>query len=93
MKARARPLDYVGGAIRSVDGTSFTVNGVADHIHILARLRQDKALSDILRDIKANSSGWIHADPGAFGSYAVCVECFNQYARQGEYPPFTPWIA
>ena len=34
----------------------------------------------------------IHADPGAFGSYAVCVECFNQYARRGEYPPFTPWI-
>lgn len=36
------------------------VNGTEDHIHILAKLRQDKALSDVLRAIKANSSGWIH---------------------------------
>ena len=57
---RARVLDYLGGAVRSEDGTSFIVNGVADHVHILARLRQDKALADVLRDIKANSSGWIH---------------------------------
>ena len=57
---RARAHDYLGGAIRSEDRTSLIVNGVADHVHILARLRQDKAISDVLRDIKANSSGWIH---------------------------------
>ena len=32
------------------------VNGTSNHVHILARLRQDKALSDVLRSIKANSS-------------------------------------
>ena len=60
LDVRARVHDYLGGAIRSEEGTSFIVNGVADHVHILARLRQDKALADVLRDIKANSSGWIH---------------------------------
>jgi hypothetical protein len=48
------------GAIRSEGGTSFGINGCADHIHILARLRQDKAVSDVIRGIKANSSGWFH---------------------------------
>jgi REP element-mobilizing transposase RayT len=35
------------------------VNGTADHIHILAKLRQDKALSKLVGELKANSSGWI----------------------------------
>jgi REP-associated tyrosine transposase len=60
LEVRTRINDYLGGAIRSEGGTSLIVNGVADHVHILARLRQDKAISDVLREIKGNSSGWIH---------------------------------
>ncbi len=30
-----------------------------DHVHVLAKLRPDKAVSDVLRDLKANSSGWM----------------------------------
>jgi hypothetical protein len=33
----------------------------------------------------------IHADPGAFGAYAICVECFNRSVGRGEWPPMTPW--
>ncbi len=51
-----RLYDYLGGAIRSEGGTSMSINGCADHIHILAKLRQNKAVSDVLRAIKANSS-------------------------------------
>jgi putative transposase len=57
-----RLYDYLGGAIRSEKGTSISINGCADHIHLLAKLRQDKAVSDVLRDIKANSSGWVHRE-------------------------------
>src|ERR1700719_2900957 len=53
---------YLGGAIRDEGGSALIVNGVTDHLHILARLRQDRALSDIVRSIKANASGWIHWD-------------------------------
>src|SRR5262249_7771185 len=56
----ARLYAYLGGAIRSEGGTSLSINGCTDHIHILAKLRQDKAVSEVLRGIKANSSGWIH---------------------------------
>jgi REP element-mobilizing transposase RayT len=55
-----RLCEYLGGGVRGEGGTALIVNGMPDHIHILARLRQDAALSDVLRAIKANSSGWIH---------------------------------
>ena len=48
--------------MRSEGGVSLGINGCADHIHILARLRQDKAVSEVIRGIKANSSGWIHRE-------------------------------
>jgi REP element-mobilizing transposase RayT len=57
---RPRVWEYLGGAIRGEGGVPLIVNGVADHVHILAKLRQDIAVSDVLRAIKANSSGWIH---------------------------------
>ena len=57
---RSRVHEYMGGAIRNAGGTALIVNGTADHVHILAGLRQDKALSDVVRDLKANTSGWIH---------------------------------
>jgi putative transposase len=55
-----RLWEYLSGAIRSEGGFCVLANGVADHVHLLARLRQDKAISEVLRSIKANSSGWIH---------------------------------
>ena len=57
---RPRLWEYLSGAIRSEGGFCFLANGVADHVHLLTRLRQDKAVSEVLRSIKANSSGWIH---------------------------------
>jgi putative transposase len=56
----ARLYDYLGGAVRSEGGSSLAINVCADYIHMLARLRQDKAVSNVVRAIKANSSGWIH---------------------------------
>ena len=41
-------------------GISLELNGTEDHIHLIARLRPDTALSDVLRDLKANASGWMH---------------------------------
>jgi REP element-mobilizing transposase RayT len=61
-KIASRLHEYLGGAIRNEGGVAILVNGVADHVHILARLRQDRALSDVLRNIKANSSGWVHRE-------------------------------
>jgi REP element-mobilizing transposase RayT len=55
-----RVFQYLGGTIRNEGGIALVINGMEDHVHILAKLRQDRAVSDVLRDIKSNSSGWIH---------------------------------
>jgi putative transposase len=56
---RRRIHEYLGGAIRGENGIALSVNGIADHVHILATLRQEKALSKLIGEVKANSSGWI----------------------------------
>jgi REP element-mobilizing transposase RayT len=55
-----RLYDYIGGTIRGAGGISLGINGTDDHVHVLAKLRPDKALSDVLRDLKSNASGWMH---------------------------------
>ena len=55
-----RLYDYVGGTIRKIGGISLELNGTSDHVHLLAKLRPDCALSDVLRDLKANATGWMH---------------------------------
>ena len=55
-----RLYEYIGGTIRGLGGIALAINGMEDHVHVLARLRPDKALSDVLRDLKANASGWMH---------------------------------
>ena len=55
-----RLYEYIGGVVRGLGGICLCINGVADHVHLLCKLRPDKALSDVIRDLKANSSGWMH---------------------------------
>jgi REP element-mobilizing transposase RayT len=67
---RQRLFPFIGGGIRDEGGTALIVNGIEDHVHILARLRADRALSDVLRTTKANSSGWIHKEFPALSAFA-----------------------
>ncbi len=55
-----RLYDYIGGILRGKGGVSLGINGTDDHVHILAKLRPDFAVSDVLRDLKANATGWMH---------------------------------
>jgi len=55
-----RLYDYIGGVVRGVGGISLGINGMEDHVHLLAKLRPDRALSDVLRELKSNATGWMH---------------------------------
>ena len=57
---RKRLHEYIGGIIRNKKGSPIEINGVADHVHLLAQFPASIAVSEVLRDIKANSSGWIN---------------------------------
>lgn len=49
---------YIGGIIRDFGGEPIEIGGVADHVHILAKLPASLAIADALRLIKTNSSKW-----------------------------------
>jgi putative transposase len=57
---QSRLYEYIGGIIRKHGGIALEINGMPDHLHLLAKLRPDEALSSVMRDLKANSSGWMH---------------------------------
>ncbi|MBI2190411.1 MAG: IS200/IS605 family transposase [Planctomycetes bacterium] len=56
-----RLYEYIGGIVRGQGGYLLAAGGIPDHVHLLASLSKQVAIADSLRDIKANSSGWIHA--------------------------------
>ena len=51
---------YITGIIRNKGQKLIAINGMSDHIHILIGLKPDMMLSDLVRDIKANSSKFIN---------------------------------
>ncbi len=59
---RERLHAYIGGTIRSAGGVAEAVGGTADHVHLLAGLRATHCLADVVRDIKAASSEWVHQE-------------------------------
>ncbi|QEL14383.1 IS200/IS605 family transposase [Limnoglobus roseus] len=65
-----RLYEYLGGIVRSQGGELVAAGGMPDHIHILVRLNQQHAVADVMRVLKANSSGWVHETFAARNSFA-----------------------
>jgi REP element-mobilizing transposase RayT len=57
---RRELYEYIGGVIRHRSGALLEIGGVEDHVHLLANLPASKAVSDVIRDIKSNSSKWLN---------------------------------
>jgi putative transposase len=51
---------YLGGIIREIGGVALSINGMADHVHLLVRMPSTHSLADVARLVKANSSRWVH---------------------------------
>ncbi len=51
---------YITGIIRNQGHKLLVINGMPDHIHLLFGMRPTQSLSDLLQDIKGNSSKWIN---------------------------------
>jgi putative transposase len=49
---------YLGGTVRGIGGIALEINGMADHVHLLVKLKPTIAFSDFLRDLKSNTSSW-----------------------------------
>jgi REP element-mobilizing transposase RayT len=59
---------YLGGIVREVKGKALIVNGMPDHVHMLAELPPTVSVAELMRLAKTNSSRWIHETrPGHSG--------------------------
>jgi len=57
---REKVFMYMSGIIKEKGQKAIIVNGVADHVHIFVGIKPSVSLSDLVRDIKNNSSRFIN---------------------------------
>lgn len=55
-----RLFQYIGGIVANRRGELIAAGGTADHVHLLVSLGREWSLADLLRDLKAGSSKWVH---------------------------------
>ncbi|MCD6180691.1 MAG: IS200/IS605 family transposase [Bacteroidales bacterium] len=55
-----RLYKYISGIIQNNDHKLLAINGMPDHIHILIGMRPTQSLSELMQDIKGDSSKWIN---------------------------------
>jgi putative transposase len=51
---------YIGGILKNKGHKSLAIDGMPDHIHVFFGMKPTESLSDLIRDIKTNSSGFIN---------------------------------
>lgn len=61
---------YITGIVRNNSQKLIAINSMPDHIHMLIGLQPDMALSDLVRDVKANASNFINERRWARGKFS-----------------------
>ena len=51
---------YIGGILRKRKHVLLAAGGVEDHVHLLIGMHQTQSIADCVRDVKSNSSSWVH---------------------------------
>jgi putative transposase len=74
---------YIAGIVRNQGQKLMVINSMPDHVHILLGLKPDIALSDLVRDIKANSSRFINERRWVRGRFNW-QEGFGAFSRSQE---------
>ncbi len=61
---------YITGIIQNNNHKVLQINGVADHIHILFGMRPTQSLSDLMKQVKQDSSKWINKNGFVKGKFS-----------------------
>lgn len=75
---KARLYEYIGGTIRGLGGICLEVGGVADHVHIMVKLKPNYDVSKFIQDLKPSVTKWArgHIHPkfewqDGFGAFTI----------------------
>jgi putative transposase len=55
-----RLYEYLGGILRQKGGILLEIGGMPDHVHLLARIKADCSVAEIVGTIKSCSSKWVN---------------------------------
>ena len=61
---------YITGIMKNNNHKLLTINGMADHVHILFGLRPSQSLSELMQDIKGSSAKWINENRFVRGKFS-----------------------
>lgn len=61
---------YLGGICRDCDSPLLVAGGMPDHVHLLVSLSKNRALSDLLMEVKRGSSKWMKTQGSALREFA-----------------------
>lgn len=62
-------FSYIGGILNNNKSKLLTANGTSDHVHLLISLSKNLGLSELVGDIKRDSSVWIKKQNSQFNSF------------------------
>ena len=67
---RDEVFKYIAGIIKGKNQKPIIVNGVADHVHVFVGLKPAMSISDLVRNIKNNSSNFINQQKFIKGKFS-----------------------
>ena len=60
---------YIGGIIKNKEHKVYIVNGMADHVHVLFGFNPKDSISDLIHEVKRNSSKYINENKWLSGKF------------------------
>jgi REP element-mobilizing transposase RayT len=60
---------YMGGIIRGEGGKLLEIGGIADHVHLVIRLKSIHSVATIVKIVKSKSSKWLNSQPKRPGRF------------------------
>jgi REP element-mobilizing transposase RayT len=93
---RQRVHAYLAGTCHNLACPAIEIGGVEDHVHVLCRLGKSESVSDLIRELKRESSKWIKGQApqladfywqsgyGAFSISPADVPRVQEYVRNQE---------
>lgn len=67
---RTEIFEYIAGIIRGKNQKPIIVNRVGDHVHLFVGLRPSMSISDLVRNVKNNSSNFINSKKYVAGKFS-----------------------
>ncbi|MBZ5555547.1 MAG: IS200/IS605 family transposase, partial [Acidobacteriia bacterium] len=62
VELRSKLYPYLGGILNHLGAIPLALNGPADHVHGLVKLRAVHSVAKVVEKLKSNSTGWVHEE-------------------------------